>query len=220
MTQKNQKPETEDLSQDILEDNQNSQKSSKEMWLFLIIIDIIALGVFGFFIYKAFFTPSAVKPAEEFMQEVLVEDIQPAQPLPSAEAVKPASEPKKAEAEVKKEEAKPAKEDDKKAQEPSASPAKKEVKQKETSKKQSVFISGSGKWRKVTFKYYGIGGKVAIVGGFTMRKHVPLKKKDGVWSATLTIGEGEYRYMYVVDGREVPDPNAKQEDGKSVLIVK
>ncbi len=211
MTQKNQKPETEDLSEEILEDNQNSKKSSKEMWLFLIIIDIIALGVFGFFIYKAFFSPSAVKPAEEFMQEVLVEDIQPAQTVLPKEA-----EPQKTDT---KEEAKPTKETDKKTEQP-VSPAKKEVKQKETPKKQSVFISGSGKWRTVTFKYYGIGKKVAVVGGFTVRKHMPMKKKDGVWSITLTIGEGEYRYMYVVDGREVPDPNAKQEDGKSVLIVK
>lgn len=76
------------------------------------------------------------------------------------------------------------------------------------------------KTKPVTFKYYGAGDKVSIVSGFTKRKPVAMKKVGGVWTKTLYIYPGEYRYKFIVDGIQILDPNAKAENGRSVLIVK
>lgn len=196
----------------------NSKKTSKEIWLFLIFVDIVALCVFGFFIYKSFFNdfdfasliPQTAAEEElsaetDVQENILVEE----EKLPQEEApsVKP-EEPKPAQDEA---EAKPAK--------PAEAPAEKPAVKAEP-KKQSVFVSGTGKTRKVTFKYYGNAKKVSIISGFTMRKPVALKKVGGVWSTTLVIYPGEYRYMFVVDGKETPDPNALQDDGRSVVVIK
>lgn len=35
----------------------------------------------------------------------------------------------------------------------------------------------------------------------------PLTKKDGVWQATMRINKGLYQYLFVVDGKEMKDPN-------------
>lgn len=193
----------------------NSKKTSKEIWLFLIFVDIVALCVFGFFIYRAFFNgfdfaslmPQSAVQEEEFAEfsaedNLSVEDIN----LPQ-EGETPS---------VKEEEPK----SDDKANEPTAKEEKPVAEVKPEPKRQSVFISGTGKTRKVTFKYYGDANKVSIISGFTMRKPIALKKSGGVWSTTLIIYPGEYRYLYIVDGKEMPDPNAEQEDGRSVLIVK
>jgi len=193
----------------------NSKKTSKEIWLFLIFVDIVALCVFGFFIYRAFFNgfdfaslmPQSAVQEEEFAEfsaedNLSVEDIN----LPQ-EGETPS---------VKEEEPKT----DDKANEPTAKEEKPVAEVKPEPKRQSVFISGTGKTRKVTFKYYGDANKVSIISGFTMRKPIALKKSGGVWSTTLIIYPGEYRYLYIVDGKEMPDPNAEQEDGRSVLIVK
>lgn len=196
----------------------NSKKTSKEIWLFLIFVDIVALCVFGFFIYKSFFNdfdfasliPQTAAEEElsaetDVQENILVEEEKlPQEEVPS---VKP-EEPKPAQDEA---EAKPAK--------PAEAPAEKPAVKAEP-KKQSVFVSGTGKTRKVTFKYYGNAKKVSIISGFTMRKPVALKKVGGVWSTTLVIYPGEYRYMFVVDGKETPDPNALQDDGRSVVVIK
>jgi hypothetical protein len=47
-----------------------------------------------------------------------------------------------------------------------------------------------------------------------------MKKIGDEWRVSLIIYPGEYRYMYVIDGKETPDPNSDQSNGKSVLIVK
>lgn len=196
----------------------NSKKTSKEIWLFLIFVDIVALCVFGFFIYKSFFNDfdfASLIPQTAAEEELLAEtDVQEnilveEEKLPQEEvpSVKP-EEPKPAQDEA---EAKPAK--------PAESPAEKTAVKAEP-KKQSVFVSGTGKTRKVTFKYYGNAKRVSIISGFTMRKPVALKKVGGVWSTTLVIYPGEYRYMFVVDGKETPDPNALQDDGRSVVVIK
>ena len=196
----------------------NSKKTSKEIWLFLIFVDIVALCVFGFFIYKSFFNDfdfASLIPQTAAEEELSVEtDVQEnilveEEKLPQEEApsVKP-EEPKPAQDEAK---AKPAKPAEATAEKPAV---------KAEPKKQSVFVSGTGKTRKVTFKYYGNAKKVSIISGFTMRKPVALKKVGGVWSTTLVIYPGEYRYMFVVDGKETPDPNALQDDGRSVVVIK
>lgn len=196
----------------------NSKKTSKEIWLFLIFVDIVALCVFGFFIYKSFFNDfdfASLIPQTSAEEEVLTETgvqeniLVEEEKLPQEEApsVKP-EEPKPAQNEA---EAKPAKAEQTPAEKPAV---------KAEPKKQSVFVSGTGKTRKVTFKYYGSAKSVSIISGFTMRKPVALKKSGGVWSATLVIYPGEYRYMFIVDGKETPDPNALQEDGRSIVVIK
>ena len=230
----------------------DSKKSSREMWLFLIFLDLIATCVFGFFIYKSFFglpqqNGGPSKSAEPFLEEVLVEDIKaepqevvltpapaaPAQEQTAVAPVAPAQEEVKKEepvaAEVKKEEPKKEevkevkKEEPKKAEvkaDTKKADAKKEEAQKNQPKKKSVFISGSGKTRKVTFKYYGNAKKVAVVGGFTMSRPVALKKSGKEWSTSVVIFPGTYKYMFVVDGKTITDPNGRIDDGKSVFTAK
>lgn len=196
----------------------NSKKTSKEIWLFLIFVDIVALCVFGFFIYKSFFNDfdfASLIPQTSAEEEVLTETgvqenilvEEEKLPLEEVPSVKP-EEPKPAQNEA---EAKPVKTEQTPAEKPSV---------KNEPKKQSVFVSGTGKTRKVTFKYYGSAKSVSIISGFTMRKPVALKKSGGVWSATLVIYPGEYRYMFIVDGKETPDPNALQDDGRSIVVIK
>lgn len=224
------------------------KKSSREMWLFLIFLDLIATCVFGFFIYKSFFglpqqngAPS--KSAEPFLDEVLVEDIKtepqevvltpaPAAPAQEQQPVVAAPAPE-VKAEVKQEEPAPAPEvkkeepkkeevkkvETKKAETKKAEP-KKEAAQKEQPKKKSVFISGSGKTRKVTFKYYGNAKKVAVVGGFTMSRPVAMKKSGKEWSTSVVLFPGTYKYMFIVDGKTIADPNGRIADGKSVFTAK
>ena len=209
-----------------MQENTENKKSSKEMWLFLIFLDIAALCVFAYFIYNSFggemqkqfnaFTAARQaknqEPSKTFVEEILVEeDVLPAE----TETVK-TDTPK---AEVKKEEVK--KEEVAKEEKPvvkeetiNIAEAPKEA------KKQSVFISGTGKTRKVTFKYYGDAKKVSIISGFTSRKPVALTKKNGVFETTLVLYPGDYKYMYIVDNVEVLDPNAPAENGRSVLKVR
>jgi len=54
---------------------------------------------------------------------------------------------------------------------------------------------------------------VAIAGDFNDWNHesnlLDDSDKDGVWTGTLTLEPGRYKYMFVLDGKEwVPDPNA------------
>lgn len=35
----------------------------------------------------------------------------------------------------------------------------------------------------------------------------PLQKKGDIWEITLLVNKGVYQYVYVVDGREIPDPD-------------
>ncbi len=220
-----------------------TKKSSREMWLFLIFLDLIATCVFGFFIYKSFFglpqkNGEPVKSTEPFLEDVLVEDIKaepqevvltpaPAVPAQEQQASAPAAkeEVKKEEAapaEVKKEEPKEEvkKEEPKKEETKKAEAKKIEAKKEVQPKKKSVFISGSGKTRKVTFKYYGNAKKVSVVGGFTMSRPVALKKSGKEWSTSVVIFPGTYKYMFIVDGKTMQDPNGRSEDGKSVFTAK
>lgn len=207
-----------------MQENTENKKSSKEMWLFLIFLDIAALCVFAYFIYSSFggemqkqfnaFTAARQtknqEPSKTFVEEIIVEeDVLPAETEP-VKADTPKTEAKKEEVkETAKEEKSAVKEETINIAE---SPTE--------TKKQSVFISGTGKTRKVTFKYYGEAKKVAIISGFTSRKPVSLVKKNGVWETTLVLYPGDYKYMYIVDNVEVLDPNAPAENGRSVLKVR
>lgn len=206
-----------------MQENSENKKSSKEMWLFLIFLDIAALCVFAYFIYHSFggeiqkqvsaFTAARAQskePSKTFVEEIIVEeDVLPAEMEP-VKADTPKTEAKKEEVKETAKEEKPA------VKEETINIA---TAPTET-KKQSVFISGTGKTRKVTFKYYDEAKKVAIVSGFTSRKPVNLTKKNGVWETTLILYPGDYKYMYIVDNVEVLDPNAPAENGRSVLKVR
>lgn len=186
---------------------------TKDFWLFLIFIDIVALAFFGFLIYqgmssKFFKEPkTGAAPAEQT-------EVQPA-PVAAAPAlpvIKETPKPQISEP-VKQEPVKPA---------PAVKPEEKKeaAKPAEEPKKQSVIIApNSSKTRKVTFKYWGDAQKVQIVSGFTSTKPLDLKKAGDVWQGTFVIYPGEYKYLFVVDGVRTLDPHAVEKDGRSLIKI-
>ena len=211
---------------------------NKDLWLFLIIVDIIFMCVFGFFLYKHFsvslFNGAQVRaeqpadvsaPAEDTLPVIDVEAVTPIETTSVAAAP---AEPEKVQPAAPKEQpaaepvevpmtalipAEPAK-----AEEPQAEPEEKPA----AEAKKSVIVAvnpKSSKYRRVTFRWFGEGKKVSIVSGFTMSKPQPLKKKNGYWETTLSIAPGSYKFLYIVDGINVTDPYSEDKDGRSVLIV-
>ena len=194
------------------EAKQPAQTGNKDVWLFLIIVDVVFLCVFGFFLYKNL-SARLLAPADPAEIVAAVEEVAPAPeveevvevaPAPAAEPQTPVVAP---EPEKKAEPAQPA------PQAESAQPAE---------KKESILIKTNpkSKFRQVTFRYYGEGKKVAVVSGFTMAKPRALAKKNGYWETTLAIAPGSYKFLYVVDGEQITDPYSEQKDGRSVLVVK
>lgn len=211
---------------------QKPVSANKDLWLFLIVVDIVFLCVCGFFLYKnlsaRFFMPveetevvaeeqAAAQP--DLLAEVLPETKKEAKKetkTPAAPAVKApkvqeiAAEPVAAEPEPA---AEPA---------PKADEQEQPAEQAEKPAKASVVVADnpkSSKYRRVTFRYFGEGKKVSIVSGFTMAKPQALRKKNGAWETTLSIAPGKYRFLFIVDGVNTPDPYSPQENGRSVLIV-
>lgn len=211
---------------------QKPVSANKDLWLFLIVVDIVFLCVCGFFLYKNL-SARFFMPVEE--TEVVAEEQAAAQPDLLAEVL---PETKK---ETKKETKTPAAPAVKapKVQEitaepvvvvpePVAAPAPKAAEQEQPAEqaekpaKASVVVADnpkSSKYRRVTFRYFGEGKKVSIVSGFTMAKPQALRKKNGAWETTLSIAPGKYRFLFIVDGVNTPDPYSPQENGRSVLIV-
>ena len=211
---------------------QKPVSANKDLWLFLIVVDIVFLCVCGFFLYKNL-SACFFMPVEE--TEVVAEEQAAAQPDLLAEVL---PETKK---ETKKEPKTPAAPAVKApkvqeiaaepvvvVQEPVAEPAPKADEQEQPAEqaekpaKASVVVADnpkSSKYRRVTFRYFGEGKKVSIVSGFTMAKPQALRKKNGAWETTLSIAPGKYRLLFIVDGVNTPDPYSPQENGRSVLIV-
>ena len=194
---------------------------NKDLWLFLIILDAVFLCVFGFFIYQHFseriFPSSASVAVSEPVPSVeepslLVE----ADSLQGEEVIAPET----------KEEIAP--------QEPSVNPTvveelKNTVQEEQLAslpvaqaeQKQSIIVAPSkGKYRQVTFRWFGEGKQVSIVSGFTMSKPKALKRVGDYWEITLGIEPGSYKFLYIIDGKNTLDPYAPQKDGRSVLEVK
>lgn len=213
-----------------LEEKLPAQRSSKDLWLFLIIVDVVLLCIFGFFLYKnlsaMLLSPQdpmgepkvveetllveedAAADVVEIAQATVVETVPPAQPkIAEPEPVK--EEP------VKAEPVKPAPTTVEPA--PVEKPATKPIEPKESV---SIKVNPKSKYRQVTFRYFGEAKDVAVVSGFTMAKPRALSKKDGVWETTLSIAPGTYKYLLVIDGKQQPDPYAEEKDGRSVLVVK
>ena len=188
----------------------------KDLWLFLIIIDVVFLCVFGFFLYKnlsarLLSSEGEKQPASVAEQEAAPapeEEIAVAEEVvtvtPAESAVQPQPKPKPAEPEVKPAEPEP---------QPQAQPAE---------KKESIVVKTNGKsrYRQVTFRYFGDADSVSVVSGFTMAKPRALKKRGDHWEVTLGIAPGTYKFLYIVDGKQTLDPYAEEEDGRSVLVVK
>lgn len=193
-----------------------AQTGNKDLWLFLIIIDVVFLCVFGFFLYKnlsarLLSSEGEKQPAPVAEQEAapaLEEEIAVAEEVvtvtPAESAVQPQPKPKPAEPEVKPAEPEP---------QPQAQPAE---------KKESIVVKTNGKsrYRQVTFRYFGDADSVSVVSGFTMAKPRALKKRGDHWEVTLGIAPGTYKFLYIVDGKQTLDPYAEEDDGRSVLVVK
>ncbi|WP_428898426.1 hypothetical protein Dip518_000621 [Parelusimicrobium proximum] len=204
------------MSDNLLE---GGKKNSKDFWLFLIFVDIIALAFFGFLIYqnlsskffpdltaKAVVTEEAAQTASAKPAEAAPSKPEPVSPAKPAEpAAKPAesSAPKPAASAPKPEASKPA--------ETSVSP----------DKKQSVIVEATKnpKTRKVTFRYFDEAKKVELVSGFTMSKPRPLKKKGNIWEESFIIYPGEYKYLLIIDGVQKRDPHAEEKDGRSFIKI-
>ena len=193
-----------------------AQTGNKDLWLFLIIIDVVFLCVFGFFLYKnlsarLLSSEGEKQPAPVAEQEAAPapeEEIAVAEEVvavtPSVPAAQPQPEPQPAAPEVKPAEPEP---------QPQAQPAE---------KKESIVVKTNGKsrYRQVTFRYFGDADRVSVVSGFTMAKPRALKKRGDHWEVTLGIAPGTYKFLYIVDGKQTLDPYAEEEDGRSVLVVK
>lgn len=193
-----------------------AQTGNKDLWLFLIIIDVVFLCVFGFFLYKnlsarLLSSEDEKRPAPAAEQEAAPapeEEIAMAEEVvtvtPAESAVQPQPKPKPAEPEVKPAEPEP---------QPQAQPAE---------KKESIVVKTNGKsrYRQVTFRYFGDADSVSVVSGFTMAKPRALKKRGDHWEVTLGIAPGTYKFLYIVDGKQTLDPYAEEDDGRSVLVVK
>lgn len=193
-----------------------AQTGNKDLWLFLIIIDVVFLCVFGFFLYKnlsarLLSSEGEKQPAPVAEQEAAPapeEEIAVAEEVvavtPSVPAAQPQPEPQPAAPEVKPAEPEP---------QPQAQPAE---------KKESIVVKTNGKsrYRQVTFRYFGDADSVSVVSGFTMAKPRALKKRGDHWEVTLGIAPGTYKFLYIVDGKQTLDPYAEEEDGRSVLVVK
>lgn len=194
---------------------------NKDLWLFLIIVDIVLLCVFGFFLYKHFSSYLfAIRPApvqettataQEPAQVTVLEEVVSVTEEPKAQPAQPAQEVKPAEtlvAEIIAAEEIPAEKPAAKTQTPA-------------DKKVSVVIAKNpkSKYRRVTFKWFGEGKKVQIVSGFTMSKPQNLTKKNGHWETTLSILPGTYKFLYVIDGENRQDPYSPSKDGRSVVVI-
>ncbi len=194
---------------------------NKDLWLFLIIVDIVLLCVFGFFLYKHFsaylfaIRPAPVQettaPAQEPAQVTVLEEVVSVTEEAKTEPAQPAQEVKPTEtlvAEIIAAEEVPAEKPAAKTQTPA-------------DKKVSVVIAKNpkSKYRRVTFKWYGEGKKVQIVSGFTMSKPQNLAKKNGHWETTLSILPGTYKFLYVIDGENRQDPYSPSKDGRSVVVI-
>jgi len=203
---------------------------NKDVWLLLIVLDVVAMCVLGFYLYKHFapqMTQQPAKPAvvQEETTALVTEDISPiadAVLIEETVADVPAVPETKTDVQAQPEQpvAKPAPtpktlvEEALESVEPEPAP--------QPEKKQSIIVAQgkSTKYRQVTFRWFGKGKSVAVVSGFTGSKPRKLQKKKDYWETTLAIAPGSYKFLYIVDGVNQLDPYAEQKEGRSVLVVK
>ena len=191
---------------------------NKDLWLFLIIVDIVFLCVFGFFIYKHFSARLFEAPAPAVSEQTETVDVPEITETDLVVSQEPVVVDSVAAAPVS----------DKTAPAPEQAQAA-EVKPAETTpavvaqpeKKESVIVkvNPKSKYRRVTFRWFGEGKKVSIVSGFTMAKPQALKKRGDYWETTLSIAPGTYKFLYIVDGKNTLDPYSEEKDGRSLIVI-
>lgn len=188
---------------------------NKDLWLFLIIVDVVLLCVFGFFLYKNL-SVRLLSPAEP-AKSVSAPAVLPPQPVEEETVLAQTPAPQPVALSVRSEE--PKEEEPAAVIAPEPEQPKQEIPARAEDKKESVLVkvNPKSKYRQVTFRYFGEGENVAVVSGFTMAKPRAMTKKNGVWETTLSISPGAYKYLFIVDGKQTPDPYAQQKDGRSVL---
>lgn len=213
--------ENEDLDLDV------KPAGNKDLWLFLIIIDMVLLCVFGFFIYQRL--SDSVFHASGAQENVTVEEEIVQNVAPESEVISVAAEPEIIEpVAVQTEtvvEMKP-------APQPEIKPVETLVQEVIADEKQAaaevpaeqkvsvtVTSNAKSKYRRVTFRWFGDGKKVQIVSGFTMSKPQTLSKKKDHWETTLSILPGTYKFLYVIDGVNQKDPYSPEKDGRSVVVI-
>ena len=211
---------------------------NKDLWLFLLTVDIVFLCIFGFFLYKNF-AANVFQPASapsEIVAAVAEEEIADAEDVVSVEAVEvqemTAPAPANPEPEPSAVITVPVQEVPLTAvleqkPEPKAEPVVapqqapvEEVTPKEQKESIVVVANPKSKYRKVTFRWFGEGNQVSIVSGFTMSKPQALKKQGDHWETTLSIAPGTYKFLFVVDGKNRKDPYSPEKDGRSVVEIK
>ena len=195
---------------------ESKPSSNKDLWLFLIVLDVIFLCVFGFFLYKhfsgQFVNQTSVAAVNTQSQEVdtptVIEEtvvtVESGMTAPAGQTVVP--EPVEKPVSV---------------EQPVPEVIADEAQPVVTTEKESVVVMPTtGKYRRVTFRWFGEGDKVSVVSGFTMSKPQALKKVGDHWETTLSIAPGTYKFLYIIDGKNTLDPYAPEQDGRSVLVVK
>lgn len=199
----------EEMDMSGFDGRSSSAGDKKDLWLFLIIIDIICLCCLGFFLYKNLSAKLFVQPVTRstWVEEVVVEqpaEIITTEKVADAKPVAPLTEAP-AQPNIKKPVEKVTSTPDRPAQ-----------------KKESVLVTVNpkSKYRRVTFRYFDEAKSVEVISGFTMAKPRAMTRKNGVWEVTLSILPGDYKYLFIVDGEQRPDPYAEQKDGRSVLVLK
>lgn len=205
--------------------------ANKDLWLFLIVIDIVFLCILGFFLYRYFSShlfntnKAQVVPSEESAISEIVETPVSIASEPENNLVEIAPTPVKEELVEKVAIVEPQEVQISSVvaqipqEEPVVSDKKEEVVSK--SKQQSVFVAVNpkSKYRRVTFRWYGEGKTVSIVSGFTMSKPQHLKKHADYWETTLSILPGTYKFLYIIDGVNTMDPNVDAKDGRSLITI-
>ena len=209
-------------------DGKSTAKSQhKDLWLFLIIADAVLLCFFGVLLYQnvsaSLLNPSAATPAVEAEEVITVAEevvvpAAPAEPVAVAKAKPAEPEPIKPVEVIVEEETVT------EVINPAVRPGVEEKVEEQIfprEKKQSVLVNVNpkSKYRQVTFRYFDKAKSVAVVSGFTMAKPRAMTQKDGVWEVTLAIAPGTYKYLFVVDGKQRPDPYAEEKDGRSLLVL-
>lgn len=194
-----------------------SGTSNKDLWLFLIVVDVVFLCIFGFFLYKNL-SAKLLSPVPAVTGEVAEETFEAQEPVfpedlfaqkePAEEAAQPAAPvvEKEPVAEVVR---------------PQPEPEPVSITQAPAEQKESVSVQANpkSKYRQVTFRYFGKAKEVAVVSGFTMSKPRAMSKKGDAWEVTLAIAPGTYKYLFVVDGKNTKDPYAAEKDGRSLLVL-
>lgn len=71
----------------------------------------------------------------------------------------------------------------------------------------------------IELEWKGKAKKVEVTAGFLGWKKKPLKRKGDAWRVRLFVKPGTYRYRFVVDGRERPDPRNPKREGDDSLVT-